>query len=233
MGIPCRPRAFRRVAWGRASVRPVEFTGRETVFVACSVQRAGRRSLWRSREEKPKRPLDLWGPEGGGRCLSERPNKRLRPPDLHVDAAADNAMLVNFNAQQASASQVHGMTNRHIGAGRAFSRPSRHPSSAPTRAAMRMFRFRKPEMRRISSSLSEKSNRRYFPRCAVPRAPAATCGRFTCKLTLPELVRLYRLTPTRPPGTPGRATTSARPRVLQPDWLPQTKRSSFRWEQAM
>jgi len=51
-------------------------------------------------------------------------------------------MLVNFNAQQASASQVHGMKNRHIGAGRAFSRPSRHPISAPTRAAMRMFRFR-------------------------------------------------------------------------------------------
>ena len=162
MGIPCRPRAFRRAAWGRASVRPVEFTGRETVFVACGVQRAGRRSLWRSREEKPKRPLDLWGPEGGGRCLSERPNKRLRPPDLHVDAAADNAMLVNFNAQQASASQVHGMKNRHIGAGRAFSRPSRHPSSAPTRAAMRMFRFRSAEMRRISSSLSEKSNRSMF-----------------------------------------------------------------------
>jgi len=57
------------------------------------------------------------------------------------------------------------------------------------------------------------------------RRHKATCGRFTCKLTLPELVRLYRLTPARPPGTPGRATTSARPRVLQPDWSPQTKRS--------
>ena len=173
MGIPCRPRAFRRVAWGRASVRPVEFTGRETVFVACSVQRAGRRSLWRSREEKPKRPLDLWGPEARRPLRVGTTKQAFTPLDLHVDAAADNAMLVNFNAQQASASQVHGMKNRHIGAGRAFSRPSRHPSSAPTRAAMRMFRFRKPEMRRISSSLSEKSNRRYFPRCAVPRAPAA------------------------------------------------------------
>ena len=126
------------------------------------------------RERKSPKDLSTFGvPRRGGRCVSERPNKRLRPLDLHIDAAANNAMLVNFNAQQASASQVHGMKNRHIGAGRAFSRPSRHPSSAPTRAAMRMFRFRKPEMRRISSSLSEKSNRRYFPRCAVPRAPAA------------------------------------------------------------
>src|SRR5215831_10327414 len=51
------------------------------------------------------------------------------------------------------------------------------------------------------------------------------------QLTLLELVRLYRLAPARAHGTSGRATTSARPRVLQPDWSPQTKRSSFRWEQ--
>src|SRR5262249_21429290 len=37
--------------------------------------------------------------------------------------------------------------------------------------------------------LSGSSYRRHY----------ATCGRFTCKLTLPELVRLYRLTPARPP----------------------------------
>src|SRR5262249_19089502 len=114
MGIPCRPRVPPRGV-GPPSVRPVEFTGRETVFVACGVQRAGRRLLWRSREEKPKRPLDLWGPEARRPLRVGTTKQAFTPLDLHVDAAADNAMLVNFNAQQASASQVHGMKNRHIG----------------------------------------------------------------------------------------------------------------------
>src|SRR5262249_56075328 len=111
MGIPCRPRAFRRVAWGRASVRPVELRAgkRSSLPAACSEQADAHCGV---RERKSPKDLSTFGvPRRGGRCLSERPNKRLCPLDLHVDAAADNAMLVNFNSHTDSASQLHRMTN--------------------------------------------------------------------------------------------------------------------------